>query len=91
MVKMTSRLVLTTSKHFIFAPDMYYEPAAADTHTYSKGGRRSESLNMNTEFEIVSSKWITNMSWADLAFRDLDEYVILKETGFFSLSRLDNF
>lgn len=31
MVKMTSRLVLTTSKHFIFAPDMYYEPAAADT------------------------------------------------------------
>lgn len=31
MVKMTSRLVLTTSKHFIFAPDMFTEHAAADT------------------------------------------------------------
>lgn len=31
IVKITSRLVLTTSKHFIFAPDMFTEHEAADT------------------------------------------------------------
>lgn len=31
IVRMTSRLVLTTSKHFIFAPGMFTEHEATDT------------------------------------------------------------
>lgn len=60
IVRMTSRLVLTTSKHFIFVPDRYVYWAWSGRHTYSKWGRRSESLN--TEFEIVSSKSVFIMN-----------------------------